>query len=124
MEFKIDTKETYSVIRPITDSINAKMTDLLDKKCAETRQNGSGNLIIDLQHCNDADEAGIEQLVRLHEESYAQEQSLVFTTVTPGVMKALKANETDLLINVAPTMAEAIDIVSMEILERDLFNEE
>jgi len=124
MEFKIDTKETYSVIRPITDSINAKMTDLLDKTCADVRQNGSSNLIVDLQDCKDADAEGLEKLVNMHEESYANDHSMVFTAVTPGVMKMLKANETDLLINVAPTMAEAVDIVSMEILERDLFNEE
>ena len=30
----------------------------------------------------------------------------------------------DTAINIAPTLIEAIDIVSMEILERDLFNEE
>ena len=60
----------------------------------------------------------------MHEEFYGNEESLVFTGISGKILAALKQNETDLLINIAPSMIEAIDIVSMEILERDLFNEE
>jgi hypothetical protein len=60
----------------------------------------------------------------LHEKCYTNEQSLVFTGINEEVNKELKAAEVDEVINIAPTVVEAIDIVSMEILERDLFNEE
>lgn len=124
MEFKIDTKDIYSVIAPVYNTIDAKMTGELRDKCAKMRQSGSSNLIIDLQHCNGIDESAIDGLVSLHEESYAADQSLVYTGVSKQVMNALKKNETDLLINIAPQMKEAIDIISMEILERDLLGEE
>ncbi len=124
MEFKIDTKDTFTVITPITDKINANLTGALAEKCIQTRQSGSSNLIIDLQNCKEIDKTTVPQLIKLHEDSYSQEQLLVFTHVSEKVMAVLKEDETDLLINVAPRMDEAIDIISMEILERDLFNEE
>jgi hypothetical protein len=60
----------------------------------------------------------------LHEEVYTAEQSIVFTQPHAEVMRSIKEKELDLVVNIAPTMKEAIDIVSMENLERDLFNEE
>ncbi len=124
MEFKIDTKDTFSVITPILQKIDANLADAIGAKCAQMRQSGSKNIIVDLQHCKEIDNSVIAELVRLHEESYSQEESLVFTQINEKVMAALKEDETDLLINIAPRMEEAIDIISMEILERDLFKEE
>ncbi len=124
MEFKIDTKDTFTTIMPFADKISANLTGALGEKCTQIRQSGSKNIIVDLQYCNEIENDAIAQLVQLHEDSYGQEMSLVFTAVNEKVMAALRADETDLLINIAPRMQEAIDIISMEILERDLFNEE
>ncbi len=124
MEFKIDTKDAFSIIIPLVGEINAKLTGALREKCEEMRQSGSKNFIVDLQHCKEIDKQARKELVRLHEESYSNERSLVFTGINGNIMEVLKDDETDLLINIAPKMNEAIDIVSMEILERELFSEE
>ncbi len=124
MEFKIDTKDNFTVIIPVADDLNAALADNIAAKCEETRQNGSNNFIIDLQHIKNADQPGLELLVKLHEDCYSNERSLVFTGLSAAVMNEMKVNETDLLLNVAPKMIEAIDIISMEILERDLLSEE
>ncbi len=124
MEFKIDTKDTFSIIMPESTEINAKMTGELMAKCAEMRQSGSKNFIIDLSRALAMSTNAVPAMVALHEECYNNDCSLVFTGINKEGINILKENETDLLINIAPTMKEAIDIVSMEILERDLFNEE
>ncbi len=124
MDFKIDTKDAFAIIIPVTGKLDANLAEEVVNKCNETRLNGSNNLIIDLQHITDVEESALAVFVQLHEDSYSNEQSLVFTGINPNVGAALKANETDLLLNVAPKMIEAVDIISMEILERDLFGEE
>src|SRR3954467_12294260 len=101
MEFKIDTKDTFTIITPVTDKIDANLTGALADKCQEVRQSGSNNLIIDLQHCVEIDKTIMPELVKLHEESYSQDNSLVYTMVNDKVMTTIKENETDLLINVA-----------------------
>ena len=124
MDFKIDTKDTFSVITPLTGGINANLAVELAAKIEELRQNGSKNYIVDLGQVNVMGNETLQGLVELHEACYGNEESLVFTGVSANVMRLLKADETDLLLNIAPKMAEAIDIISMEILEREMFGEE
>jgi anti-anti-sigma regulatory factor len=124
MEFKIDTKDAFTIIMPDTDKISAKMAEEVEKECEILRQSGSRNFIIDLQCCKMIDGEAIKVIIAMHEELYGQEQSLVFTGINESVMAVIKSNEADLLINIAPRMDEAVDIISMEILERDLLGEE
>ena len=124
MEFKIDTKEIYTVISPLTTALDDILAGELIQKCHELRQIGSNNLIIDLQAVSEIDQQAIARLVQLHEESYSAQNSMVITQTTDPVMQQFREHEADLLLNVAPRMIEAIDIVSMEVLERDLLSEE
>ncbi len=124
MDFKIDTRDTFAVITPETETITANLTDELQLTFDKMRQSGSQNFIVDFQNCTNIDSDAIENMVAMHEQIYSMGKSLVFTGIKGRVMVALKENETDMLINVAPKMIEAIDIISMEILERDLYSEE
>ena len=124
MEFKIDTKPSHIVITPVSGYLDANLAAMLRQKCIELTENGSENYIIDLHNCLDADARCFHILTELHEDCYSNNCSLVFTNVRELVMQELRKDETDSALNITPTMQEAIDIVSMEILERDLFDED
>lgn len=124
MEFKIDTNSNYIQITPAGEALDAKLAEAIRQKWEELTQKGSENFIIDLQNCTKAEKDALPVLVHLHADCYSSGQSLVFTGLQPGVVQAMKETETDMAINIAPTLIEAADIISMEILERDLFNEE
>jgi anti-anti-sigma regulatory factor len=124
MDFKIDTKDTYSAITPVNNRLSAILAASLSDKCREMRQKGSCNFIIDLRNSTGMDPEALPIMIEMHDESYENDQSLVYTGLNEAIMAILKEDETDLLINIAPTMKEAIDIISMEILERDLLGEE
>jgi len=124
MDFKIDTKDAFTTIVPQANELSAILAATMASKITEIRQSGSGNVIVDLSECSALDENTVDALVALHEASYAIDQSLVFTGLNAAMLAAFKKNEKDLLVNIAPTMIEAVDIISMEILERDLLSEE
>lgn len=124
MEFKIDTKETFTQISPVNTLLNANMAAELQRKCFELTDSGSNNFIINLDACQNAEEDAFDILATLHEDLYSSGQSLVFTELSDAVMQQIKEAQMSEAINIAPTQAEAVDIISMEILERDLFNEE
>jgi len=124
MEFKIDTKPSYTVVTPVYDTLDAKLTEKLRQKWNELTQSGSLNLIVDLSHCTTAQQSTVTEMMDMHEEMYAQNQSLVFTNPPIQVLAVVKQFDEDHVLNMTPTMKEAIDIVSMELLERELFNEE
>lgn len=124
MEFKIDTNNTFSTITPVISAINAKLAGIIREKCTEMRQSGSHNLIIDLRECAEIDNGALLEFISMHEESYSNNMSLVYSGLNDKVLTTVKAEEADLMLNIAPTMQEAIDIVSMEVLERELLSEE
>lgn len=124
MEFKIDTKPTYITITSDAKVLDANLAGAIDTKCRELSGNGSPNFIIDLSECREVDASALTTLLELHETCYTNEQSLVFAGLPVAIRKRLEDDEVALQLNIAPTFIEAVDIISMEILERDLFKEE
>ena len=124
MQFKIDTKENFTILAPQTVQFDAQVAAKLAESCADLRRNGSANFIIDMGEVAQITPDAVAALVALHETLYAEHQSLVITGTVSAVMAEFKQDEVDLLLNIAPKMAEAIDIISMEILERELLGEE
>ncbi len=124
MQFKYDTKPTYTVITPVYDSIDANLTVNLTQEISNMTIKGSKNFIIDLQHCLTADIKSLNEILLLHEKTYESDSSLVFMGITDEVGQSFKKADEDRVLNIAPTMDEAVDIISMEILERDILNEE
>lgn len=124
MTFKIDTKENYTVLTPDSTVLDENLTEAISKKWTELVGDGAENLIVDLSDCNEASETIMDALASMHEEFYTENQSLVFTNLQQSIKATLQNHEYYHTINIAPTMIEAIDIVSMEVLERDLLGEE
>lgn len=124
MEFKIDTKTNYTVLSPVSTHLDVNLTASIRQKWNELTESGRKNLIVDFHTLKSMDESAPDNLAALHQTVYSQGQSLVFSRFNSEFLAILKSKELDLVLNIAPTMEEAVDIVSMEILERDLFNEE
>lgn len=123
MEFKIDTKPTYTVITPETDTLSANLAEGIRQKIAELTITGSHNFIVNLHNCSDMEIAAGNILIDLHQAMYNQESSLVFTEVPECILQTMKQQQFHLSLNLTPTLQEAVDIISMEVLERDLFKE-
>ena len=124
MEFKIDTKDNYSRISTTATHIDANMAATLEARCQSLADNGSNNFLVVLSSCQSGEESGFEALAAFHENCYSEGRSLVFTNVGPEVMDAMDEAQLTGALNIAPTEQEGIDIIHMEILERDLMDEE
>jgi anti-anti-sigma factor len=124
MEFKIDTKPAYTLITPEAGTVDANLAAALTTKCRELMESGSANFIIDLKNCSRADVSSSPALAELHEQCYGEQHSLVFTGLQEPVLQFFREQELHETLHITPTLAEAVDIVSMEILERDLFGED
>lgn len=124
MEFKIDAKDNYILITPESPVLDANVADLLAVKCKALYENGSKNFIIDLSACKTANMDAFESLIELTAAMYELEQSFVLTNLSVALLSQIKDADAIDSLNYAPTFIEAVDIINMEILERDLFREE
>jgi anti-anti-sigma regulatory factor len=124
MDFKIDTKSNYIHITPGETFLDAKLATAIAEKCQNLAEDAAANFIVDLQSCKDGEAAAFHTILSLHEECYSTGHSLVFIQPAETLLQKMKQEQLHLAINISPTLIEAVDIISMEILERDLFNEE
>jgi anti-anti-sigma factor len=123
MDFKIDTKPTYTVITPETGDLSVKLAEEIRQNVKEATETNSHNFVIDLEHIENMDMASGNELLELHNALYNNGCSLVFTSINDSILNTMKKGQYHLSLNLAPTMNEAIDIISMEVLERDLLGE-
>ncbi|MBS1630390.1 MAG: STAS domain-containing protein [Bacteroidetes bacterium] len=124
MEFKIDTKAQHLLITPAGGPLSVNMAARMEAQLAQLAETGSGHALIDLSHCQSAEEGIFEHLALWHERAYATGHSLVFANPSQAFLQAARDAQMEGAINLAPTLAEGLDIISMEIIERELFDEE
>lgn len=123
MEFKFDTKTTYTIITPVADVLDVNLTENLEQEITSYNVEGGNNFVIDLQNCTSADNKSFDKIAALHGWCYENARSLVFTGVCSAIMSDFQQYDMTESLNIAPTYEEAADIISMEILERDLMAE-
>lgn len=123
MEFKIDTKPNYTVITPDSGDLSVNLAEVIRQKVEDATETGSHNFVINLQNIANMDMSSGNVLLDMHHSLYNRGCSLVFTTLEDSVMQTMKKGQYHLSLNLTPTLNEAIDIISMEVLERNLLGE-
>lgn len=124
MQFKIDAKEQYTVIKPQSALLDTTLAAKLAEKCQELTQIATQNFIIDLSDCQDVQKDCLAPLLALAMTQSELSQSFVLSNVPNAFISFIKEEDAIDSINYAPSLIEAVDIINMEILERDLLNEE
>ena len=87
-------------------------------------QNDVKNLVLILKDTNSIDIAAAEKLVHIQQKYYENNASFVICELQKSVEEFLDKNELLEIMNVTPTESEAWDILQMEEIEREFFNED
>lgn len=123
MKFKIDTKEKILVITPEIDELNANLADAFIDGISGLSELEGRNLILDMALMQKCDEKGIQAILTVYHQQYDSGFSCAVTGLNTALTQTLKAAD-ESVYNLAPTMLEAIDLVMMEDLERELMQDE
>jgi len=131
MNFKIDTKEKFTVITPLSEDLSDKLTEELVQIATEQLKKDLKNMVVNLKNVFSINESAATHLVKLEQTFYENNASFVICELQPSVETEFEKDELLDLINITPTESEAGDIVQMEEIERELmrgddvaFNEE
>lgn len=119
MKFKIDTKEKIVVFCPEEAALDANLSDDFITTATTLPELNGRNLILDMTLVEKTDEKGIEAILTVYQCMYDNKLSCALTGLNNTLTATLKEAGNDML-NIAPTMAEAIDLIMMEELEREL----
>lgn len=120
MKVKIDTREKFHVISFEETELSANMTAELKKFSLDFLENQPKNLILNFSATHRIDDEILEELNQLHQVFYDQSASFVICCLPESV----RQHELVENLNCTPTESEAWDIVQMEEIERELFNDD
>ncbi len=118
MQYKIDTKEKFDIITPDLSHFEHRMADELQRHCEQLQKNDK-SAIIDFSQVSSLDQEVADEIMQMHEHFYANNLSFVLCRLSADLKNIFRTE-----LNITPTLDEAIDIVSMEGLERELLGEE
>lgn len=120
MKVKIDTREKFHVITVHEPHFAANMTEQMDKVLLPLLDNNVKNVIVNLQDIQTLDTAAAEHILSLQHQYYDLNASFVVCGLRPDVKKVFSSEDLLDSLNHTPTETEAMDIVQMEEIEREL----
>lgn len=119
MQFKIDTKEKIVLFRLEEPELNANLAAELEKAVFGIPELEEKNLVLDLHSLQSADEKGLKAIFAVYSRQYERGLSAAVAQLRAPLSAVLSEKYPEML-NVVPTESEAIDMVMMEDLEREL----
>ena len=124
MNFKIDTKERFTVITPEEMHLSVNMTDVLNKLLLNYLQKGRPHVILKMDIVQVIDEEMAENLLKIQQQFYEQKKSFVICNLQKDVVQLLEQKGLLQFMNITPSESEAWDIVQMEEIERETLGDE
>ena len=124
MNFKIDTKEKFTVITPEIDCLDANIAGELWKTATMCLAEPPRNVIVNLREVKKADSDAVNDLARLQQHFYENEASFVLCEVAKELMPLFESEDLPDVLNITPSESEAWDILQMEEIERDFLKDE
>ena len=123
MNFKIDTREKFTMITPVSDFSSDNLTAEFKELVLSYLQHKT-NIVISLKNVAKLDEQAVETVAVLQQQFYEQNISFVICEVQLPVQAVINSLDLDGVMNITPTDTEAWDIVQMEEIERELLGDE
>ena len=120
MKYTIDKQGKYSLLRLHEEKMDSSIAPSLKSEMITLHAEGVRNIILDLSEVKYTDSSGLSAL--LVGNRILQEDGGIFilADLTDHTMKLIKISQLDSVLNIVPTIEEAIDAVFMHEIEKDM----
>ncbi|MFN3917835.1 MAG: STAS domain-containing protein [Flavobacteriales bacterium] len=124
MNFEIEKTEKYAIVKSKVEKLDTTVAPELKAEFVLLDKSGFRNLIIDLNETRYCDSSGLSALLVANRLTKAANGTLVITGLQGSVEKLITISQLHTVLNIVPSIEEAIDFVFMEEVERDLDSEQ
>ena len=124
MKYTIDKQEKYSLLKLHEEKLDSSIAPSLKSELITIHAEGIHNIILDLSEVKYTDSSGLSAL--LVGNRVVQEDGGIFilACLSDHTTKLIKISQLDSVLNILPTVEEAIDAVFMHEIEKGLEDEE
>jgi len=123
MKFSIDKHEKYILLKLNESKLNSLVTPQLKSELIMTNTEGQRNIILDLSQVKFADSSGLSSLLVGHRLCKNAGGCFILTGLNDAVSRLVTISQLDSVLSVVRSNEEAIDLIFMEEIEKELKKE-
>ncbi|GAB3905593.1 STAS domain-containing protein [Mucilaginibacter boryungensis] len=123
MKFAVDKHEKYVLVKLNESKINSLITPQLKSELILINAEGQRNIVLDLSQVKFADSSGLSSLLVGHRLCKNAEGSFIMVGLNDAVARLITISQLDTVLTIVPTVEEAIDLIFMEEIEKELKKE-
>ena len=122
MDYTTEKHEKYVVLKLKDDKLNDLISSQLKKRFTELHEEGARNIILDLSLVNYCDSSGLSAILMGNKLCEIASGTFVICSLNVNVQRVITISQLDKVLMICPSLPEAIDLVFMDEIERELLN--
>jgi anti-sigma B factor antagonist len=124
MKFSVDKQDKYTILKLDESKLDTSLAPSLKSEFITMHAEGIRNVILDLSEVKYTDSSGLSALL-VGNRTFQQEGGIfILTNLSDHAQKLIKISQLDGVLNILPTVQEAVDAVFMNEIEGDLNDED
>jgi anti-sigma B factor antagonist len=120
MKYTIEKTEKYTLLQLNEDKLNSTIAPDLKSELVKLNAEGVKSIILNLSEVKYADSSGLSSILVGNRLCENEGGIFVLAAVSDHVLKLVKISHLDTVLNLLPTVEEAVDAVFMNELEKNL----
>lgn len=120
MKFEIEKKDKVSIVSSKVDKLDAIQAPELKSELVMLNKSGERNIVLDLSETRYCDSSGLSAVLVANRLCRDAQGSFVLCGLQPTVSKLITISQLDTVLKITPTLNEAVDLVYMEEVERNV----
>ncbi len=123
MKFSLDKHEKYVVFKLEESKLNSLIAPIVKSEFILINTEGLRNVIMDLSEVKFCDSSGLSSLLVAHRLCKTSGGIFAITGLQPTVEKLIKISQLESVLTIVMTVEEAVDLIFMEEIEKELKKE-
>jgi anti-sigma B factor antagonist len=123
MKFTVDKHEKYILVKLNESKLNSLVTPQLKSELIMMNTEGQRNIVLDLAQVKFADSSGLSSLLVGHRLCKNAGGTFILAGLCDSVARLINISQLDNVLSIVPTPEEAIDVIFMEEIEKELKKE-
>jgi anti-anti-sigma factor len=120
MKFAIEQRDKLVIISTNVEKLDALQSPELKSEIVLQNKSGNRNLVIDLTSTRYIDSSGLSAILVANRLCRDSNGTCVITGLQEAVRKLIAISQLESVLKITPTVNEAVDLIYMEEVERDL----
>ena len=120
MKFAQEKTEHYTILKVLSEKLDNSVSPDLKSEFLLLNKDGVCNIILDLTETRYCDSSGLSSVLVANRLCKNDNGTLVLVGLQPSVRKLITISQLESVLQIVPTISEAIDYLFMESIEKDL----